>query len=91
MRKPVRREFGQVLGHGQVISNDQVNDDFALALELGGFGLEALALVQCGPDLVTAIRAWSGICAERSSCPTSVTNCAHIASNRAWVAAALHI
>ena len=50
---PVRREFKQVLGHGQVVSNDQVNDDFALALELGGFGLEALALVQCGLDLVT--------------------------------------
>ena len=53
VRKPVRREFGLVLGHGQVISNDQVNDDFALALELGGFGREALALIQCGLDLVT--------------------------------------
>ena len=53
MRKPVRREFGLVLGYGQVISNDQVNDDFALALELGGFGREALALIQCGLDLVT--------------------------------------
>ena len=53
MRKPVRREFGLVLGHGQVISNDQVSDDFALALELGGFGREAFALIQCGLDLVT--------------------------------------
>ena len=53
MRKPVRREFGLVLGHSQVMSNDQVNDDFTLALELGGFGHEALALIQCGLDLVT--------------------------------------
>ena len=50
--KPVRREFGLVLGHGQVISNDQVNDDFVLALKLGKFRREALALVQCGLDLV---------------------------------------
>ena len=41
------------LGHGQVISNYQVDDDFALALELEGFGREALALIQCGLDLVT--------------------------------------
>ena len=53
VRKSVPREFGLVLGHGQVISNDQVNDDFALALELGGFGREVLALIQCGLDLVT--------------------------------------
>ena len=53
VHKPVRREFGLVLGHGQVISNDQVNDDVALALELGGLGHEALALIQCGLDLVT--------------------------------------
>ena len=53
VRKPVRREFGLVLSYGQVISNDQVNDDFALALELEGFGHEALALIQCGLDLVT--------------------------------------
>ena len=53
VRKPVRRESGLVLSYGQVISNDQVNDDFALALELGGFGREALALIQCGLDLVT--------------------------------------
>ena len=45
--------LGLVLGHGQVISHDQVSDDFALALELGGFGREALALIQCGLDLVT--------------------------------------
>ena len=40
-RKPVRREFGLVLGHGQVISNDQVSDNFVLALELGRFGRAA--------------------------------------------------
>ena len=45
--------LGWFLGHGQVISNDQVDDDFALALELGGFGHEKLALIQCGLDLVT--------------------------------------
>ena len=45
--------LGLVLGHDQVISSDQVNDDFALALELGGFGREALALIQCSLDLVT--------------------------------------
>ena len=53
MRKLVHREFGLVSGHGQVISNDQVNDDFAFALKLGGFGREALALIQCGLDLET--------------------------------------
>ena len=50
--KPVRREFRLVLGHGQVISNDQVSDDFVLALKLGRFRREALALVQRGLDLV---------------------------------------
>ena len=45
--------LGWFLGHGQVISNDKVDDDFALALELGRFGREALALIQCGLDLVT--------------------------------------
>ena len=53
MRKLVHREFGLVLGHGQVISNDQVSDDFTLALELEEFGLEALALFQCCLHLVT--------------------------------------
>ena len=52
MRAPVRREFGLVLGHGQVISNDQVSDDFALALERGGFGRKGLASIQCGLDLM---------------------------------------
>ena len=51
--KPVRREFGLVLGHGQVISNDQVSDNFVLALELGRFVREAFALIQCGLDLAT--------------------------------------
>ena len=45
--------LGWFLGHGQVISNDQADDDFALALELGEFGREALTLIQCGLDLVT--------------------------------------
>ena len=53
VRKPIRREFGLVLGHSHIISNEQVNDDFALALELGGFRREALALIRCGVDLVT--------------------------------------
>ena len=52
-RKPVRREFGLVLGHGQVVSNDQVSDNFVLVLELGRFGREAFALIQCGLDLAT--------------------------------------
>ena len=51
VHKSVRRELGLVLGHGQVISNDQVDDDFALALELGRLGREALALIQRGSDL----------------------------------------
>ena len=53
VRKPVRREFGLVLGHGQVISNDQVSDNFVLVLELGRFGREAFALIQRGLDLPT--------------------------------------
>ena len=44
VRKPVRRELGLVLGHGQVMSNDEVGDDFALALGLRRLGREALAL-----------------------------------------------
>ena len=52
VRKPVRRELGLVLGYDQVMSNDQVGDDFALALELGRIGREALALIQRGLDLV---------------------------------------
>ena len=52
MRKPVRRELGLVLDYGQVMSNDQVGDDFALALELGRLGRKAFALIQRGLDLV---------------------------------------
>ena len=52
VRKPVRRELGLVLGHAHVISTDQVDDDFALALELGRLGREALVLIQRGLDLV---------------------------------------
>ena len=51
MCKPVRRKFGLVLGHGQVISNDQVRGDFVLALKLERFGCEALALVPRDLDL----------------------------------------
>ena len=51
VHKPVRRELGLVLGYGQVISNDQVGDDFALALELRRLEREASALVQRGLDL----------------------------------------
>ena len=51
VHKPVRRELELALGHGQVMSNDQVGDDFALALELGRFVREALALIQRGLDL----------------------------------------
>ena len=52
VRKPVRRQLGLVLGHGQVASNDQNGYDFALTLELGGLGREALAQIQRGLDLV---------------------------------------
>ena len=48
VRKPVCRELGLFLGHGQVMSNDQVGDDFALALELGKLGRKALVLIQRG-------------------------------------------
>ena len=34
------------------MSNDQVGDDFALALELGRLGREAFQLIQRGLDLV---------------------------------------
>ena len=44
---------GLVLGHGQVISNDQVSDDFALALKLGRFGRKARIDPVCGLDLAT--------------------------------------
>ena len=38
-----------------------------------------------------AIRASSGSCAEHSSCPASVTSCAHLALNCAWVVVAIYI
>ena len=96
VRKPIRGELGLVLGHGQVMSNDQVGDDFALALELGRLGREALALIQRGLDLVAdryqcRKRDLSGIWAERSSCPARVTSLAHLASNCAWVAVAMYV
>ena len=52
VRKPVRCELGLILGHGQVMSNDQVGDDFTLALELGRLGREAFSLIKRGLDLV---------------------------------------
>ena len=52
VRKTIRRELGLVLGHGQVMTNGQVGNDFVLVLELGRLGREALALVQRGLDLV---------------------------------------
>ena len=52
VRTPVRRKLGLVLGNDQVMFNDQVGDDFALALDLGRLGREALALIQRGLDLV---------------------------------------
>ena len=53
MFKPVRRKFGLVLGHGEVISNDQVRGDLVLVLRLERFGYEALALVPRDLDLET--------------------------------------
>ena len=53
MCKPVRRKFGLVLGHGEVISNDQVRGDLVLVLRLERFGYEALALVPRDLDLET--------------------------------------
>ena len=52
VRKPVRRELGLVLGHAHVVSPLQVDDDFALALELGRLVREALVLIQRGLGLV---------------------------------------
>ena len=51
MHKQTHRELGSVLDHGHVMSNDQVGDDFMLALELGRLGREMLALIQCGLGL----------------------------------------
>ena len=53
MCKPVRRKFGLVLGHGEVISNDQVRGDLVLVLRLEIFGYGALALVPRDLDLET--------------------------------------
>ena len=46
VHKPVHRELGLVLGHGPVVPNEQVGNDFVFALELGRLGREALALIQ---------------------------------------------
>ena len=35
VHKPACNELGLVLGHNQVMPNDQVGDNFAFALELG--------------------------------------------------------
>ena len=90
--KPVHRELGLVLGHGQFISNDQVGNDFALALELGRLEREAFALIQRDLDLAPVdINAEIIIWAERSSWPARVTSLAHLASNCAWVAVAMYV
>ena len=74
------------------MSNDQVGDDFALALELGKLGREALALIQRGLDLVADhYQCRSGIWAERSSCPARVTSFTHLTSNYAWIAVAMYV
>ena len=46
MREPVRSELALVLGHGQIMLNAQVGEDFELAHELWRLGHEALALVK---------------------------------------------
>ena len=51
MHKSVGRELGLVLGHREVMSNDQVGDDVALVLKLVRLGREALALIQRGLNL----------------------------------------
>ena len=51
MHQPVRRVLRVVLGRGQVMSNGQVGNNFAVVLELGGLGREAL--IQCGLDLTS--------------------------------------
>ena len=93
VRKPVYRELGLVLGHGQVMSNDQVRNDFALAFKVGRLGHETLALIQRGLDLV----------ANRYQCRKKnlgsafklsrarVTSLAHLTSNCAWVAVAMYV
>ena len=53
MCKPVRRRFRLVLGHGEVISNDQVRGDLVLVLRLERFGYGAVALVPRDLDLET--------------------------------------
>ena len=45
MREPVRRELALVLGHGQVMLNAQVGDDFAPAHELLRLRCKSLAMV----------------------------------------------
>ena len=52
VHKLVHRELWLFLGHGQVMGKEKVGNDFALALELGRLGREALALIQRGLDLV---------------------------------------
>ena len=72
--------------------NDHVGDDFALALELGRLGREALALIQqVWTSQPIATNAESGIWAERSSWPARVTSLVHLASNCAWVATAMYV
>ena len=76
VQKPVRHELGLVLGRGQVMLNDQVDNDSAFALEFGRYGRDALALIQRGLDLAG---------------PARVTGLAHLTSNCAWVAVAMYV
>ena len=51
MREPVCSELALVLGHGQVIINAQVGEDFTLAHELWRLRREVLTLVKRSYDL----------------------------------------
>ena len=51
MREPVRRELALVLGHGQVMLNAQVGDDFTPAHELLRLRCKGLAMVSRDFDL----------------------------------------
>ena len=53
VHEPVRSELELTLGHGQVMSDDQVGDDFAFTLKLRRVERKALALIQRGLDLPT--------------------------------------
>ena len=92
MRKPVRRELGLVLGYGQIMSNDQIGDDFALTLELGRLGREALVLIQRGLGLVADhYQYWKRGLGLAFKLSREGHSFAHLASNCAWVAVAMYV